>query len=451
MDSSKIVIVIYNNLPDQCKPLKNNFRDLLKFRLLVGAWHDDRKIEILETSKLSYTLKKLSSQYDWAVVVAIASYIREQANCLDIVQHAIKENSPLAGHILDRPGYYHLHHQFFALNLQVYKEIGFLNFEENLNERIVLKTYETERSLDNMHDDYTPPWIKPKSTNIVEYKTQRYFAVSVLAELIKHNYKIVNIPQEIRNEKAYSYVEHCYQDAVKFLNDPTYDCSSSPFQYFASQSEYFFKQLDKGYYVINTEPLSKIPDINNFDNFIGVCGGIKPSCIVGSENFLDNTKVNLFDISDGAINWQKFLIENWDGSKEKFESVFNDFKIKYPDYIPSYYSRQPIIITMEKMLVDNKLTYLEFKKRWSKYLKMTHTFTKLNILEDSGIKKLSELVNLGTTTYLWTSNCFYMDWGLFFKTKQWLENKFNEFKNEITDNAFGSVILEDRNCIIKLK
>lgn len=450
MDKSKIVVVIYDNLEEKYASVRQNFLDLLKFRLNVGRDIDT----VIETKSITTTLIEYTEKnFEWAVVISIASYINDISLCITTVEEAIQKKSPLIGHILDKGGYYHLHPQWFALNLLTFKQLNYPPLEET-SSPITIETLETERCLDNVHDDYTPLWIKPKSNTIMTYQSDRgYFAINLISEMIKHNYTVVNLSDDIRNRKNYSYVEYCYDEVVEFINDPTNEPTdkSKPFYWFAKNLTNIKSLLNVGYYVVNTEDLIENKYEDKLDRFVGVCGGIKPSCIAGSDKFSDDTKVFLFDVSDAAIEWQKFLIQNWDGSIETFGSIWNNFRNKNQSYKPLHFMHESIDDTLKNFFNKVNLTHDEFKIRWQRYQKMTHDFRKLNVLEDDAANQIASLVNDGIGAYVWTSNCFRMDYLSFFKTDRWGEERLKHFNDSLSKSVTVPTLFENQCWIEKLK
>lgn len=447
MNTSKFVVIIYDNLDKKYINVRQNFLDLLKFRLNVG-----REIEeIVETTNISICLDQYYKKgFEWAIIASITNYINDITLCIDTVKEAKEKNSPLIGHILDRGGYYHLHPQWFALDLQVYgNELKSIPLEETKGQ-LVISTFETERSVENVHDDYTPLWVKPKSNNIIKYKSDHgYFAINLIAKLIEKNYTIVNISDNIRRNKTYPYIEYSYEDVIKFIDDPSYE-PKEPFYWFAKILKNLQSLLNTGYYVVNTEDLVNNNYNYKFDRFAGVCGGIKPACIVGDNKFADDTKLFLFDVSDAAIEWQKFLINNWDGSMSTFNNTWNNFKKTFKNFIPLHVQHESIETTMKNFLKKDGLSDEEFKIRWQRYLKMSHNFIKLNILDEDSAEKISNLINDGKCGYVWTSNCFRMDHLVFFKTEKWGENQFNKFKQKLQSFSKIPIILENQQLIRKI-
>jgi len=441
----KIAVILYDNLPETCSEIRENLRDLTHFKL-QGKFSP----VFYETQNLSDTLRQVSElDFDWAVVIAVGTNIQDQSIIWQTVQYAMDHDSPLSGHILDRGGYYHLHPQWFAIELQKYKLVNFTGFEEVAG-TLTMTTKETQRSSDNMHDDYTPSWIMPKSENLVDYTSDHgYFGIRVLSEFIKAGYKIVNVPASIRQKKFYSYPEHNLEDIRKLIADSSHEPANpqGPMWWFAKSVRELKKNLQIGYYVLNTEILYFIQAFHDmkFDCFIGVCSGIKPVCIVGQENFSDNTSVYLFDISPAALSWQQYLFDNWDGELANFESVYNQFASANPELRPIYFMNDSLRTNINRVLDSANITAMDFKRHWDKYKKMKVEFVQLDLLQDTSLRTVISWANTSSTgSYVWTSNLFNMDYLCFFKTNRWTREKIQNLEQQLDLKISGSYMLE--NC-----
>ena len=437
-----IAVVLYNNLKPHCADIAQNLIDLTEFKL-CGQY----QFNLYQTKTLTEELKKLVKQgYKWACVVAAGNFLQNQTLVINTIEHAKLENAPMACHILDRGGYYHLHPQWFALDLQAWTAVGQPAFEEQEGP-ITFVTRKTQRDVNNVHDDYTPWWLAPESEELVEYTSDRqYTGINVIAEFIRAGHRITNIPNEIRQRKNYCYPDHAHSEIVKLIADKNYEPTDVALWWFSHAIRQITKNLDTGYYVLNTEKLVNPALMKDqpLDCFVGVCGGIKPACVAGNSNFVDNTRVYLFDISVAAIEWQKYLLAKWNGDFDMFESLWQQFQSENPGYSPLYLSHQSIDANIDWFLTNADLTRDNFMATWTKYKGMTHTFIHLDLMSDDAIDKILEITNQSTLgSYLWTSNAFVMDYLMFFKTRQWTHDKSDDFVNDLRDKTTKFILLEN--------
>jgi len=462
IDTHEITVVLYDDLGPNCDDIRNNLYDLTNFK--VGGSH---KFKTISTRNITDTIRELcvnnTSSEKWAVIIGIGTFLQGQNVIFDTVKHAKQENAPLACHILDRGGYYHFHQQWFALNLKTYADIGSPSFEES-QESIQIHTRETERCPDNAHDDYTPWWVRPKSQNLVTYTSDRgYFGIRVVGELIQAGHDITNIPQVLRKRKDYCYPAHNHDDIVAIIKDPTHQPKDVALQYFNKTMVHLVDNLKKGYYVLNTELISEVSHEHmQFDCFVGVCGGIKPAIISGGPNFSETSEVYLVDISPAAINWQKYLLANWDGNFDNFENVYNTFQEihKLDNYVPIYTFGQTdknhvhnvglaLLENFNQILSVAKIDKNEFYDRWNKYRNQTHHFVNIDLNEDGAIDKILDCTkNSKVGAYIWLSNVFEMDYLMFYKTKKCSTNQGEIMKEIILAKATVPTALEIHQDIV---
>ena len=441
-DFPEIAVVMYNNLPERCKEISENLCDLTRFK-----FNGQYQFSIYETDSITATLKTLIGQHKWAVVVSAGNTLQTQMLIVDIVDHARRKKSPLSCHILDRGGYYHLHSQCFAVDLDVYQEIDCPAFEETPGP-VQLTTLHTTRSEDSVHDDYTPWWLHA-GTDSQEYTSNRgYFGIQVIAGMIRAGYNISNIPMEIRQRKNYCYPEYNLDEIKQIIADTEYlpVNNGGPVWWFAHEMRNMVQGLSRGYYVLNTEPLYFDQRLNGrkFDCFVGVASGVKPACLIGQLDFADNSQVILADISPAALRWQQYLFDSWDGDFHKLEQLLNTFKQQNPDLIPIYYQRQTFEELIAWFFSHVNMEPSEFRRCWKKYTSMNVQFVELNFLEPSGVDRVVDTINQHSHgTYVWTSNLFHMDYLSFYKTNRWAKQRLDAFKQALNTRCQTPVVLEN--------
>jgi hypothetical protein len=94
--------------------------------------------------------------HKWAVVFSTGTEFINGTAFFDAILQLIKQDFFIAGHVLDRKdAYYELHHQCYVVNLEKYKELGCPEVgQQELG--AVHEQYKPMRSIENIHDDYTP-------------------------------------------------------------------------------------------------------------------------------------------------------------------------------------------------------------------------------------------------------------------------------------------------------
>jgi hypothetical protein len=449
---SDIAIVVYDYLGPEFDDIRANLTDLVLFKT-QGARIN---CPVFQTTSITNTIKEVYKQgFTWAVVVAVGTWVTQSQDILNTVKHMEETDASLAGHILSKGGYYYFHPQWFGINLRVWNKIGCPAFET----RGGVQTYnglEILRSSENVHDDYTPLWLKAGTDQKTYITDSGYFGSRVISELINNNYSVVNIPDSIRDQKKYAYPEFNHDNIVKILNDPTYEPGTTGGEgglwwFNKAISEAKTKYLNVGYYALNTESFANNRDLSatSLDCFIGVCGGLKPSVIAGADNFVDNSTVYFIDVSRAALDWQQYLVEKRDGDFSKFESIFHLFQLKNPDYVRTGYDHTvPLEDDINWFLQSCKLTREEFYQRWQKYKKYKFNYVKLNLLESTSAYQILEYTQSSQLgTYIWTSNSFYMDYLMFYKTKKGAEAIQQEFIDTLASKTQVEIFLENNGWI----
>ena len=144
-------------------------------------------------------------KYNYAVVMSPGT---EYINGLDFfneLEKLIQKDFFIAGHFLDRKdAYYELHHQCYVINLKDYADldypcIGITSPGSQHHQRSPV------RSLENIHDDYTPIWIKPGET--FKKYNHKCHGWNIISKGLKLSKSFVVFDDSIRNNKKHYYPE----------------------------------------------------------------------------------------------------------------------------------------------------------------------------------------------------------------------------------------------------
>lgn len=453
-----VTTIIYDNHTPEWADLAPQMTNLTKFKL--------HPVDAVVTQDIHQALLDCSADCQWAVVFAtgnVVHKIHDPSIIDDIVTYCKQENSPLAGHILYKNGYYQLHPQFFCIDLTLYRQ--WAQGLESLHHVRSISSVAVERSVDNVHDDYTPWWIKPSNDKVSTINCQDAFASRFIAWLLNHGHRIVNVPHNIRQHKIYSYADYSHEDIRKFIKDTSYTTGQSGVNQFLKYVKNSLDSLNFGFYPINTEPVVPVPSaIKNLNVFAGVCGGIKPAIITSQSCFSSDTKVILFDISEMAIEWQRWLREHWDGGRDTIELVFNKFMQTYPAAQAQYFDYMGIVGNFNWVLQSHKqqqvyrrypwcwvlqytCTEQEFKHKWANWKTLEVEYVRLDLLESADQQKLiDKLEQTANSSYIWTSNLFFMEWQIIMHEPGHAISCQDQFI-ELIKKSQHSVVLENQNTI----
>jgi hypothetical protein len=123
----------------------------------------------------------------------------------DAILQLIKQDFFIAGHILDRKdAYYELHHQCYIVNLEKYKELGCPDIgQQEFGSQHT--QYMPMRSVDNIHDDYTPTHVVCGFTK-KEYN-HKCHGWNILSIAFDIDCSVAVFDSSIRNNKRHFYPE----------------------------------------------------------------------------------------------------------------------------------------------------------------------------------------------------------------------------------------------------
>jgi hypothetical protein len=144
--------------------------------------------------------------YDYAVVFSTGTEFINGDNFFNSVKDIVSDNVFIIGHILDRgDAYYELHHQCYVINLTIYKELGYpLIGNQQLGH--AHKQVEPLRSPYNIHDDYTPRWVRWGS--YLKNYNHKLHGWNILSCALKNQLSINVFHDEIRQHKKHFYPEN---------------------------------------------------------------------------------------------------------------------------------------------------------------------------------------------------------------------------------------------------
>jgi hypothetical protein len=255
--------------------------------------------------------------YSHAVMIASGTSFGLSDRIYNAIDNMCTQDFFIAGHILDRHDHsyyknacYELHHQFYIVNLNEYRE---LDFPLIGNEEWVSYTQKDPiRSLECLYNnDEVPVWIKPG----IEEKTfdVKLHGWNILNQGWLHNKVMIDLGSTIRNNKKYIYYEHdhVFTREVSYLYYNSFFCHNvfAPF---------------------NSDSLT-----NNF-NFEGpidqyVTVGIGLFWIKNLERigFTDSTKVIFTDINFNCLRFMRKMVDEWDGVD--YVSFYQDYAATQPN------------------------------------------------------------------------------------------------------------------------
>ena len=304
------------------KELNFSLYNITKFNLLSyvdivsnGNYIEDNDIDICINR--AYETKR-----KYAIIV-VPGHHMSYKTIWELVAHA--ESNPRAGliaHLIDfsrfgrtvgtparRPNsWFGIHPQLFLINLHIWGKIRKPKFGMPRTLKNAVKVPEVNRSVENIHDDYTPLWYKP--TNRVLMKPQNsqfYWAWNIINEILFHDYECQNIPIEARQHKTFYYANTITTNKeIAEVNELASSSISVYFQGFMNMP-----------FLFNTEYYKESPleDIEKpFENFIILPSGFKGHWLIEQLGYTGQEKIFFYDVNISSIHLRKYMIETWDGN-----------------------------------------------------------------------------------------------------------------------------------------
>lgn len=212
----------------------------------------------------------------------------------------------VAGHILQHDGYPHLHPQMMVINVEHYRRFGCpVIGEPDFVQRSLHKPL---RSPENVHDDYTPLWLRPTGETVW---AKCDFGWNLIHISLEHGLPVFNLPNSLRWAKRYVYpLDHSEQFAT-CLQELADDRQISNLPSNPNQRQYLIELQTPGVhcrtYLFNTERLDE--DVRPVSRLFGVAAGFKLFVLwhrVGGE-------VVYYDHNHRSLELWQDIVEHWSG------------------------------------------------------------------------------------------------------------------------------------------
>jgi hypothetical protein len=289
--------------------LRRYIRDtFIEILMDFGEVHIDHDLERLIESQ--------NDKVTHLVVFFSGHTIRSHKHFKKAVARLCDEDFLVAGHIIHHVNDYpYLDKQLVIINLEKYREIGspFIGFFE---ESDVLELHKPIRSVNNIHDDYTPHWLKP-SGEVVSV-LRRDFGWNLINESLNHGLTVRNIPDEVRWSKRYLYPHdrpHTFSRCLIELSEDR--LITIPSKMTPNQVNYLQELMTPGIYcsiyLFNTESLvDLLPPIRPVAKKIfGVAAGFKLFVLWHMLN--EPNEVVYYDINRESLRVWQGILAHWDG------------------------------------------------------------------------------------------------------------------------------------------
>jgi hypothetical protein len=159
---------------------------------------------------------------------------------------------------------------------------------------------------------------------------------------------------------------------------------------------------------------------------VGVAAGFKGVLLLNNFEFTENTIVTYIDISHTGLDYQRYLVENWDGNISDYKNITNSYQLANPKTRIAWRSWNDWNNEINQFLTQSKLTADGFKILWQRYRLLKINYIQIDLLEDCS-KLYSQLQDQQGNSYIWVSNAFDMQWTRFMLGTAYTQKKFDEF------------------------
>ena len=258
----------------------------------------DKGFNVIQGLDEDLMLKEAAKDYTHAVVLSTGTEFINGDEFFHEVEKLIYSSHKffLMGHIPDRDdGYYELHDQCYIINLTKYKDLGmpvvgeFAYYSQHFQ-------IEPRRSVDNVHDDYTPVWVKPGHM-LKEYK-HKWHGWNIVSVALAAGELVEVFPAEFRNNKVYYY--------------PNYEPS------FITKSTYLYGKNQVAaqtmFYPHNTEDIVPVDFKGPIRQLVTQSSGLNWVDYLITYGYNTDTVVRFVDYNLFALECMKHIVDNWDGT-----------------------------------------------------------------------------------------------------------------------------------------
>ena len=433
MESSmkKIAFGLYDQLGHKSPDYRDHVRAISMFDIKVSNDRIDKNDKKLFESDSIDTLLNQAYDlgYNYIYVMSIGYITSDHSLLYEIHDFAERNQFWLLAHLLEDKNYdknawfknqgawFQIHPQSFYLNLDVWAQIGKPKFGNNEHVKdLVLPDY--NRSKENIHDDYTPLWLKPagdRPENVLS-NGQTYTGPvkqgwNLIATLLANNVAIGNFPESIRRKKSYLYPEIDDDRFQRILAGET-GLAVEPTGPTYAQHQYLketdLSRVPNAVFVFNNDSMSleriSFYPTMKLNTLYAVAAGFKPFQLLTQ---VDSTasRVVYIDYSQQALDFRKWLVENWNG--EDYIKAIADYNQLVPEFdpiwVPGRKHEFPDRWSENIQLFGGKQQWLKF---WNRYRLLEHAYLKINLLSDYE-SLLCDMQSHQGNNMIWISNSFY--------------------------------------------
>jgi hypothetical protein len=340
--------------------------------------------------KLDWLHAACDLRFKYAVVWFDGSWPLEQEFDDELIATATGWAVPwlVAGHILDYSDngkYPKWHKQCLIINLSSWDMVGRLDWKAYKDTNVAFHA-----SDEKLHGGYTPLFLDPDS-NQQALKTSKDVWDAWIGFSLANNYRVNNIPYNMRSKKYCCYPEDDIEQTIEWLLDTEFTSKHTEEEIqFKTPSIPEDKRELWGYkrqkyqilYVTNTESVPKERIDYNLSVMCVPCSGLHQFMHIS--HHLDTLKrIIWFDFNPYAVQWTKIVINEWNG-------------IDFEEFVESNVHRvlDNSTIRDDNIIYDQDLvdTFIDqiggeeiWLRTWHSIKHLKHEFIEVDIVKDYSV------------------------------------------------------------------
>lgn len=293
--SSDDIVFIFLDRINQCQTtwtaeLTKNLSDFVLSNIL------EKGFDVLQGIDEDLLLQEAAKDYNHAVVLSTGTeFINGDEFFNELENFIYGDHYFLMGHIPDRDdGYYELHDQCYIINLGVYDKLG----QPTVGAPAYYSAHEQIeplRSEENIHDDYTPVWVK-KGHAPKKYK-HKWHGWNILSTAFANDEPVLVFTEQFRNNKINYYPN--YEPA--FLKASTYLYGKNQV---AAQTMF---------YPHNTEDVVHVQFKGPIRQLVTQASGLNWVDYLITYGYNSDTVVRFVDYNLFALECMYAITQHWDG------------------------------------------------------------------------------------------------------------------------------------------
>lgn len=448
----KVAFALYNQLGHKSKEYSDHVRAITMFDIRVSMHrfqNGDLTVDtVLEDNNIDALINKAYDSGCNFIYLMSIGYITSDHGLLNEIHKFATDNQYwLVGHILEdgkynkhQPGaWFQLHPQSFYLNLDVWANLGKPKFGDKTTV-VDFKIPNYNRSTDNIHDDYTPLWLMVDLDSTVENKFTGILnpGWNLLATMLSAGCKVGNFTESIRRKKSYLYPEiddDRFERILAGEQGITVEPTGPTYAQYYYLKETDFTNVTGAVFVFNNDSMNlerlQYYPMTKLNTLYAVAAGFKPIQLLTQVDYSE-ARVVYIDYSQDALNYRKWLVENWDGND--YMQAITQYKQVNPDFDPIWMPGKQSLYPAEW---ENTLKLFGGKKQWlklwNKYTSLPHEYFKINLLGDYQVM-LDDMKCHQGNNMIWISNSFNTPATIRNFAPGVLQTHWDKFLNDITTN-----------------